>query len=173
MPRPTTDTDLYRPAVGIALFNDDGHVWLGKRFGQKGPYSWQMPQGGIDVGEKPKAAARRELWEETGIHEKDVTFLGGVKGWLYYDFPPEHPGKKSTRGWTGQRQKWYAFRYHGNEKRIDLKSHGPQEFSKWKWASLEDAPVLIVPFKRKVYERMAVEFEGFAKPVKQRKRGHG
>jgi len=166
MPKPTRKITHYRPAVGIAVFNNDGHVWLGKRFGQRGPYSWQMPQGGIDKDEKPKAAARRELWEETGIRKKDVIFLGSVKGWLFYDFPPEHRGKKTTRGWVGQRQKWYAFRYQGNEKKIDLKSHGPQEFSKWKWVPLENAPDMIVPFKRNVYERLTVEFERFAKPLK-------
>ena len=164
MPVATASKAHYRPAVGVAVFNSDGHVWLGKRFGEKGPYSWQMPQGGIDEGEKPKAAAKRELWEETGIRVKDVTLLGSVEDWLYYDFPPEHQGPKS-RGWMGQRQKWFAFRYHGNEKKIDLKSHGPQEFSKWKWAELSDAPKLIVPFKRKVYERLLIEFEGYAKPV--------
>lgn len=164
MPVATASKVHYRPAVGVAVFNAAGQVWLGKRFGQSGPYSWQMPQGGIDEGEKPKAAATRELWEETGIRTKDVTLLGSVADWLYYDFPPEHQGPKS-RGWMGQRQKWYAFRYHGNEKKIDLKSHGPQEFSKWKWAELSDAPKLIIPFKRKVYERLLIEFEDYAQPI--------
>jgi len=149
----------------VAVFNEDGYVWLGKRFGEKGRYSWQMPQGGIDKGEKPKAAAKRELWEETGIREKDVSVLGCVEDWLYYDFPPEHQGPKS-RGWIGQKQKWYAFRFHGKEKHIDLQSHGPQEFSKWKWAPLAEAPELIVPFKRKVYARLAIEFEPYAKAVR-------
>ena len=164
MPVASVNKAHYRPAVGVAVFNEQGHVWLGKRFGEKGPYTWQMPQGGIDKDEKPKVAAKRELWEETGIRKKDVTLLGSVEDWLYYDFPPEHTGSKS-RGWVGQKQKWYAFRFHGNEKHIDLKSHGPQEFSKWKWAPLTKAPKLIVPFKRKVYERLIIEFEPFAKPV--------
>lgn len=166
MPKPTTDISSYRPAVGIAVFNKHGQVWLGKRLGGKGPYTWQMPQGGIDKGEATEVAAARELWEETGIRLKDVTPIGEVEDWLFYDFPPEYLGAKATKGWTGQRQKWYAFRYHGNEKKIDLKSHGPQEFSKWKWADLSDAPESIVPFKRKVYERLASEFERFAKPIR-------
>ena len=166
MPKPTTDISSYRPAVGIAVFNKHGQVWLGKRLGGKGPYTWQMPQGGIDKGEATEVAAARELWEETGICLKDVTPIGEVEDWLFYDFPPEYLGAKATKGWTGQRQKWYAFRYHGNEKKIDLKSHGPQEFSKWKWADLSEAPESIVPFKRKVYERLASEFERFAKPIR-------
>ena len=164
MPVASASKAHYRPAVGVAIFNAEGLVWLGKRFGEAGPYSWQMPQGGIDKDEKPKAAAKRELWEETGIRAKDVSLLGSIDDWLYYDFPPEHQGPKS-RGWIGQRQKWFAFRYHGSEKDIDLKSHGPQEFSKWKWAPLEDAPKLIVPFKRKVYARLASEFELYAAAV--------
>lgn len=165
MPVASASKAHYRPAVGIAVFNEFGDVWLGKRFNEKGPYSWQMPQGGIDKGEKPKAASLRELWEETGIRKKDVSLLGSVEDWLYYDFPPEHIGPKS-RGWSGQRQKWFAYRFHGKEKKIDLQSHGPQEFSKWKWAPLKKAPDLIVPFKRKVYERLVIEFEPYSKPIR-------
>ena len=152
----------YRPCVGVMMVNTAGKVFVAERLDSKHGTGhtagyWQMPQGGIDEGEKPKAAAKRELWEETGIRVKDVTLLGSVEDWLYYDFPPEHQGPKS-RGWMGQRQKWFAFRYHGNEKKIDLKSHGPQEFSKWKWAELSDAPKLIVPFKRKVYDDILAMF---------------
>jgi len=66
MPLPSTNISKYRPAVGIAVFNKDGKVWLGHRLGQTGPYCWQMPQGGMDKGEAPETSAMRELWEETG-----------------------------------------------------------------------------------------------------------
>lgn len=166
MPKPTTDIEKYRPAVGVAVFNGEGQVWLGKRYGEKGAHTWQMPQGGMDRGETPEIAAARELFEETGITLKMVTPIGEVNDWLFYDFPPEYKGRKAINGWQGQRQRWFAFRFHGKKKHIDLKSHGPQEFSKWKWAELSETPKLIVPFKRKVYERIAVEFERFSKPVK-------
>jgi len=165
MPLSTDDISKYRPAVGTAIFNKSGKIWLGKRYGQDGPYCWQMPQGGMDVGEIPEMSAARELWEETGISLDMVTPLGEIQDWLYYDFPPEYVGRKATKDWRGQKQKWYAFRFHGNESHINLKAHGIQEFSEWKWDKLRSTPDLIVPFKRKVYERLVSEFERFAKPV--------
>lgn len=166
MTKPTTDMKHYRPCVGVAVFNADGKVWLGKRFGQDGPFNWQMPQGGMDKGETPEVSAARELFEETGITLDMVTPIGEVEEWLFYDFPPEYKGRKATKGWAGQRQRWFAFRFHGNESHIDLQSHGPQEFSEWRWGELSEAPQLIVPFKRKVYERLASEFERFSKPLR-------
>ena len=165
MSKPKADISKYRPAVGIAVFNAAGKVWLGKRFGHNGPYCWQMPQGGMDAGEIPEVSAARELWEETGIVLDMVTPIGEIKDWLFYDFPPEYAGSKATKDWKGQRQKWFAFRFNGDDSKIDLKAHGPQEFSEWKWGELSNTPNLIVPFKRNVYERLASEFERFAKPL--------
>ena len=156
----------YRRNVGVAIFNKKGEIWLGKRFGEDGPYVWQCPQGGIDKGEKPKAAARRELFEETGLRASEMEYLGKIKGWLYYDFSPEVIAKnRKSRKNIGQRQKWYAFRYFGDGSDVDLKAHGPQEFSEWRWADLSTIGETIVPFKRPVYERLMVEFASFAKPV--------
>jgi len=156
----------YRRNVGVAIFNTQGQIWLGQRFGASGPYCWQCPQGGIDKGEKPKAAAKRELFEETGLRAENMDYLGRTKGWLYYDFPPEILHAKRKRFKTiGQRQKWFAFRYFGNGSDVDLKSHGPQEFSDWRWADLHTIPDTIVPFKRTVYEQLITEFERFAKPL--------
>lgn len=165
MPKATDDMSKYRPCVGVAVFNDEGRVWLGERLGQTGPYAWQMPQGGMDAGETPEISAARELWEETGISLEVVTPIGEIKDWLFYDFPTEYRGRKNTKNWRGQRQRWFAFRFHGDSSKIDLKAHGPQEFSKWKWGELSETPDLIVPFKRKVYERLASEFERFSKPI--------
>jgi len=67
----------------------EGQIWLGKRFGEDGPYAWQCPQGGIDEGEKPSSAAKRELFEETGLRGKTLEKIGKIKPWLYYDFTPE------------------------------------------------------------------------------------
>jgi len=94
--------------------------------------------------------------------------IGAIDDWLYYDFPPEYLSRKETRNWRGQRQKWFALRFHGDEKKINLMAHGPQEFSEWKWGDLSQIPDLIVPFKRKVYERIALDFEPFAVAIKMR-----
>ena len=155
----------YRRNVGVAIFNERGQIWLGKRFGANGPYAWQCPQGGIDKGEKPKAAARRELFEETGLRAENMEYLGKIKGWLYYDFPPEILAKNRKRfDNIGQRQKWYAFRYFGDGSDVNLTAHGPQEFSEWKWADLETIADTIVPFKRAVYQKLIFEFSDFAIP---------
>lgn len=156
----------YRRNVGVAIFNTKGQVWLGKRFGEDGPHCWQFPQGGMDEGEKPKAAAERELYEETGLRAETMDYLGRIKGWTYYEFPPELRAQKRQKfNHVGQRQKWFAFRYYGDGTDVDLKSHGVQEFSEWRWADLDSIADTIVPFKRAVYERLIIEFAPFAKPV--------
>ncbi|WP_427451457.1 RNA pyrophosphohydrolase [Litorimonas sp. WD9-15] len=156
----------YRRNVGVVIFNAQGQVWLGKRYSEDGPYCWQFPQGGMDKGEKPKAAAKRELFEETGLKADRMDYLGRIKGWLYYDFPPELLAQKRKRfNNIGQRQKWFAFRYHGDGADVDLTAHGEQEFSDWRWADLNTIADTIVPFKREVYERLIVEFAPFAKPI--------
>ena len=156
------DKTLYRPAAGIALFNHQGEVFLGRRNSTNSPYVWQMPQGGIDAGESAKKAAIRELEEETGIQAKHITPLGRIDQWLYYDFPQGYKGAKRARGWHGQRQKWFAYRFDGKDKHVNLNAHKPAEFIDWRWDSLERAIVLVVPFKRPVYEHVASQFKKFA-----------
>jgi putative (di)nucleoside polyphosphate hydrolase len=155
-----TDLDLYRPNVGVVLFHPDGRVWLGRRINTPGPHNWQFPQGGVDPGEDLEDAARRELAEETGA--RTVTYLGRTDGWIAYDFPPFHGGPKSSRGWRGQKQVWFAFRFDGKEAEFDLGAHGEPEFDTWRWAYLKEAPALIVPFKRAAYDVVARAFAQFA-----------
>ena len=151
----------YRPNVGVVLFNAQGLTWLGHREGEGGPFSWQFPQGGVDAGEDLEAAARRELHEETGV--STVALLGRTEGWLAYDFPPEVLAqKKRARGFKGQKQVWFAFRFEGTDGDFNLTAHGPPEFDAWRWALLEEAAELIVPFKKAAYRRVVEAFGGFA-----------
>ena len=59
-------TPEYRPCVGVALINSAGLVFIGRRRNKGAfdtiapPHLWQMPQGGIDDGEDPYIAAKRE-----------------------------------------------------------------------------------------------------------------
>ena len=154
------DLSLYRPNVGVVLFNPDGRVWLGKRAATPGPWCWQFPQGGVDEGEDLETAARRELVEETGA--RTITPLARTEGWITYDFPPEARGAKIARGWKGQKQAWFAFRFDGEEAEFDLSAHAHPEFETWRWGYLAEAPELIVPFKRGAYEQVARAFADFA-----------
>ena len=161
----------YRPCVGMCVLNRDGRVFIGRRI--DGPehvdavHAWQMPQGGVDRGEDPWPAARRELYEETNI--RSVEKLGEIDEWLCYDIPRELVGKAWKGRYRGQSQKWYALRFIGDEREIDIAhpagGHEP-EFVEWRWERMKKLPELVVPFKRPVYERVVKEFAKFAKSRK-------
>jgi putative (di)nucleoside polyphosphate hydrolase len=158
------DLNVYRSNVGVVLFHPDGRVWYGHRVGLDPQSGWQFPQGGVDPGEDLEAAARRELAEETGV--RSAALLARTPGWLTYDYPPQMAGSKAARGWKGQKQVWFAFRFEGDETEIDLTADHHVEFDAWRWGALADAPDLIVGFKREVYVQVAAAFEGFAGQVR-------
>ncbi|MBI1251459.1 MAG: RNA pyrophosphohydrolase [Alphaproteobacteria bacterium] len=151
------DPAAYRPNVGLAMFHPSGLVFYGKRVATPGPYQWQMPQGGVDPGESPADAALRELEEEIGVPARLVDVLEETSDWLAYDFPPD---QQSGR-WRGQRQKWFALRFKGRDADVRLDLHTP-EFETWRWGRLAEAPGLIIPFKRPVYEDVARRFARYA-----------
>ena len=158
----------YRPCVGLAVFNAQSRVFIGRRLG--GPehvdetHSWQMPQGGIDEGEDPFEAALRELYEETSI--RSIKRLGETDGWLKYDIPRDIAGQAWKGKYRGQKQKWYALQFTGSDSEIDIATPGggkhKPEFVEWRWERLENTPGLIVPFKRSVYDGVVKSFIGFA-----------
>lgn len=152
------DLSRHRPNVGVVLFNREGLAWYGLRAGFAD--AWQFPQGGVDPGEGLETAARRELFEETGV--VSVAPLGRTEGWIAYDFPPGYGGAKQARAFRGQKQAWFAYRFTGGEDEIDLAAHGEVEFDAWRWAPLADAPGLIVRFKRPAYEAVVAAFGRFA-----------
>lgn len=154
------DPALYRENVGVVVFNRDGKVWLGRRVHTQGMHSWQFPQGGVDAGEDLEAAARRELYEETGI--RSVSLLARTEGWIHYDFPPGFTGSKAARGFKGQRQAWFAFLFEGDDSEVDLTAVPPQEFEAWRWADIDEAPDLVIDFKRDAYLQVIEAFAPLA-----------
>jgi len=151
----------YRPCVGVMLINGEGLVFVGRRIDQT-VEGWQMPQGGIDLGEDPETAALRELKEEIGTNKAKL--LREMDEWLTYDLPSHLVGVALKGRYRGQRQKWLAMRFTGKDKDIDVNTDEP-EFAEWKWLAMEALPRMIVPFKRDTYARVIETFRDLAFPT--------
>jgi putative (di)nucleoside polyphosphate hydrolase len=150
----------YRPCAGVMLVNRDGRVFVGQRLDST-LEAWQMPQGGIDPGEEPYAAAVRELWEETGVPTDLIELVAEAPDELSYDLPEELVGQLWKGKWRGQRQRWFLFRFLGEDSDVNIATADP-EFRAWRWADPADLPELIVPFKRELYREVLA---AFAKPL--------
>lgn len=166
----------YRDCVGVAVFNREGLVFIGRRKPEDDPEDsaelgapWQMPQGGIDKGENPRDAALRELFEETSI--RSVELVAEAPGWIYYDLPDEALGTALKGKYRGQRQRWFAYRFTGKDSEINVTAPGdgamPAEFDAWRWEELTALPALIVPFKKQAYLEVVTAFS--ALPAKLRR----
>jgi putative (di)nucleoside polyphosphate hydrolase len=159
----------YRPCVGIMVLNRDGLVWSGRRVAEGNTeydgsdQLWQMPQGGIDPDEDPLKAAFRELHEETGIHS--VRLIEAAPQWFHYDLPAHMIGIGLKGKYRGQKQRWFAMRFDGNDSEVQIDPPpmgNEREFEAWSWKPMADLPRLIVPFKRTVYEQVCAHFAHLA-----------
>lgn len=156
MTRP--DPALYRPCVGTMLINAANEAFVGKRIDNREGDWWQMPQGGVDDGEKLDSAMLRELGEETGLKPRHVAIIARLETELFYDLPDDLKGKLWGGRYIGQRQMWYLARFTGEEADINLEAHKHPEFCEYKWVDPELLPELIVPFKKPIYQAV---LEGF------------
>jgi putative (di)nucleoside polyphosphate hydrolase len=154
----------YRPNVGAVLFNRDGLIFVARRADMpnaEGPAGgWQLPQGGIDEGEDPGTAVLRELEEEIGTRKAAV--IGEHPDWLTYDLPPDLLGIAWRGRYRGQRQRWFALRFLGEDSDINLGLDPHPEFDAWRWVPLAELPSLAVPFKRAIYDVLTLSFARFA-----------
>jgi putative (di)nucleoside polyphosphate hydrolase len=158
----------YRPNVGAALFNRQGQVLVARRAdlanAEGAPGGWQLPQGGIDAAEDPRAAVLRELAEEIGTDRAEI--IGEHPDWLTYELPPNLLGVALGGRFRGQRQRWFALRFTGQDADIRLDHDPHPEFDAWRWAELAELPVLAPDFKRAIYRVLAVAFAPFATPAR-------
>lgn len=155
----------YRPCVGVIALNRAGLVWAGRRIVEPegemegAEHLWQMPQGGIDRGETALEAAKRELYEETGM--RTASLIAEAPRWINYDLPAHLIGIALKGKFRGQAQKWFAFRFEGEDSEIAINpppgGHSP-EFDRWEWKPMRDMPKLIVPFKKHVYDEVVAMF---------------
>ncbi|USG61689.1 RNA pyrophosphohydrolase [Sneathiella marina] len=147
----------YRPCAGMMVINKHNHVFVGRRIDMVSQY-WQMPQGGIDPGEQPLDAALRELMEEIGTQQ--VELLHSLQEWIEYDLPEDLVGKVWKGKYRGQKQKWFLFRFLGENSDINIATKHA-EFAEWKWSPPENLVSEIVPFKRDIYETIVTKFSPF------------
>jgi putative (di)nucleoside polyphosphate hydrolase len=156
---PANPKDLpYRPGVGIVLLNARGLAFVARRIDTPMD-AWQLPQGGIDKDESPSVAAFRELEEEIGTAKAEI--LAQTRDWISYDLPAELVPIVWHGRFRGQRQKWFAMRFLGDDTDIDIDTDHP-EFDAWKWARLDSLPAMIVPFKQALYVELVRQFKPLA-----------
>lgn len=147
-------SEKFRLGVGIILVNQERKVFVGRRIDTE-PAAWQMPQGGIELGESASEAARRELAEEIGTDKFVV--LKESAAWYSYRLPPEVAVRIWQGQYVGQKQKWFLCKFTGQDADINISTHTP-EFNAWKWIDYPQLPEVIVGFKKELYTRLIADF---------------
>ncbi len=144
-----------RKGVGIIVLNSENKVFVGKR--KDNPNNnWQMPQGGVDIGEDHISAMKRELAEETGI--SNIKIIKELDYWLEYELPKNLVGIIWKGKFRGQKQKWFIVKFLGKDSDINIKTNNA-EFIEWKWLDIDDLSNVIVYFKKHIYTQLQAELK--------------
>lgn len=149
-----TDSEGYRPNVGIILANGERRLLWARRIRQD---AWQFPQGGIHRHETPEQAMYRELDEELGLQKEHVTLIGCTRDWLHYDLPKHLVRRDRTPFYVGQKQIWFLLRLIAAEQHVKLDTSAKPEFDRWRWVDYWAPLAEVVAFKRAVYEQALTE----------------
>ena len=141
----------WRLGVGIILINQEDKIFMGERIDNKG--AWQMPQGGVNVAinESLDNAAKRELYEETGV--KTARIINQSEGWYYYYLPENLQTRLWGGKFLGQKQKWFLFNFEGTDEEVNLRVDKKPEFNNWQWVNSQDVLQNIVEFKKKFIKK--------------------
>ena len=141
---------VFRASVVLIVRRENGDLLAFERADVPG--AWQLPQGGLDVGEEPVDAAWRELREETGLGPNQVRLVHELAEWIAYEWPADiRERAKEGHRRRGQIQKYFLF---GVIPDIDIE---PQpdgvEFGAWQWISPHQLIHEVAEFRRDGYAR--------------------
>lgn len=156
-----SNKNLYRPNVGIVIFNSKKKIWCGRRLGINTKDAWQLPQGGIDDNESPLEAAVREAYEETGI--QSIKKISKIDEWIKYELPKDIAKNKWNGKFIGQMQKWFLFQFYGNDDEINININKKAEFSEWKWEKDIYIQKNVAEFRKNVYKKVFTKFSTIIK----------
>ena len=135
----------FRAGVTVVVRRGDGRVLAFERAEPRG--QWQLPQGGIGVGETPEQAAWRELLEETGLGPADVRHTSEHPHWTLQEYPPD----VRTDRRFGQVHRWFFF----DVQRADVEPvPDGDELVDWRWVEPSWLVAHVVEFKRQSYEQV-------------------
>jgi putative (di)nucleoside polyphosphate hydrolase len=145
--------NTYRANVAGILRNPRGRILICERLGVRD--AWQFPQGGIDEGETPEQALKRELWEEVGVAVADFAIVERRGPYRYL-----YGNGRIKRGYHGKEQLYFLCDYTGPDARINVQTKHP-EFQAFRWIAPADFQLAWLPeMKREVYRTVLAEFFG-------------
>jgi 8-oxo-dGTP pyrophosphatase MutT (NUDIX family) len=118
-----------RPAARVLLIDPDDRILLVRFFAPNPDRHWWIaPGGGVDPGETPEQAARRELAEETGLAGVELSPCVWVREHVF--------------DWAGSRyrqmERYYMARTQPFELAPALLDHELDQLTEYRWWSLAE-----------------------------------